>query len=163
VHADDLLTIYQKGGRFVYLSDLTPGKTDIVPWIGEVYAWDRPRFDRSILEKPLRAGGETYLKGIGVISGTSITFALDGGFRTFTSLVALDDDAGREGDVTFEVLLDGEVKYASKRLTALPEGEKPTRIPPIELGAAKSITLRVTYLDDFVRDFADWIEPMLIR
>jgi len=160
VELTDLLALHQKGGRFVYLSDLEPAEEEIVPWLGEVYAWDRPRYDRSLLDRPLRSGGETYLKGIGVISGTSITWRLDGTWRRFASRVALDDSAGEEGDVEFEVLVDGKRRYRSP---VVRPGGRPVRIPGIDLEGAESITLRVTYADDFVMDFANWIEPMLIR
>ncbi|MHC4471976.1 MAG: NPCBM/NEW2 domain-containing protein, partial [Planctomycetota bacterium] len=163
IRMEDVLALHLTGGRFVYLSDLAPKETKIVPWIGEVYSWDRPRFDRSFLDGSLRAGGETYLKGIGVISGTSLTWPLDGKFKRFVSRIALDDAAGEEGDVVFEVLVDGESKYRSGPQTRLAEGAEPARIPPIDLAGAKAITLRVSYVDDFVMDFADWIEPMLIR
>jgi len=159
----DLLSLHQKGGRFAYLSEMTPTKTKIVPWIGETYAWDRPRIDRSFLDRPIRVGSETYQKGIGVISGTSLTFKLDGTWRRFTSRIAVDDSAGEEGDVIFEVLVDGKSKYKSKVVTRVGKGQDPARIPSIDLGGAKEITLRVLYVDDFVMDFANWIEPMLVR
>ncbi|MEN8151464.1 MAG: NPCBM/NEW2 domain-containing protein, partial [Planctomycetota bacterium] len=159
----DLLSVHQKGGRFVYLSDAEPVKTTIIPWIGETYAWDRPRVDRSFLDRPLRVGGEVYQKGIGVISGTSLTFRLDGKWRLFTSRVAVDDSAGDEGDVVFEVLVDGKSKYRSDTVRRTKEGGTPLRIPPVTVSGAEKITLRVHYVDDFVMDFADWIEPMLVK
>jgi hypothetical protein len=167
----DLVNLIQKGGRFDYLSDLEPASAKVVPWIGEEYEWDRPRFDRSFLDRTIHAGGETYRKGIGVISGTSITWRLpDGytwrlpdGYRQFTSQIALDDAAGEEGDVVFEVLVDGEVKFRSETVRRLADGKTPARIPPVSVAGAKELTLRVTYVDDFVMDFADWIEPMLVR
>jgi hypothetical protein len=163
VRMEDLEALHVKGGRFVYLSDLEPAAKKIVPWIGEEYAWDRPRFDRSFIDRPLRAGGEPYLKGLGVISGTSLTWRLDGTYKRFASRIALDDAAGDEGDVVFEVLLDGKSKYRSAPQKRLAEGAEPVRIPPIDVAGAREITLTVTYVDDFVMDFADWIEPMLIR
>ena len=36
-------------------------------------------------------------------------------------------------------------------------------VPPVDVSGASTITLRVGGVDDFVNDFADWIEPMLIR
>ena len=159
----DLLAITMKGGRFVYLSDLVPTKTVVTPWLGDTYAWDRPRFDTSFLDRPLVAGGERYLKGIGVISGTTLTFDLNGEFARFTSLVALDDSAGEEGDAVFEVLVDGEVRYTSETVRRLPEDGKPLRVPEIDVTGAKELSIRVTWVDDYVMDFADWLDPMLIR
>jgi len=159
----DLLSVHQKGGRFVYLSDLTAKETEIVPWIGEAYAWDRPRIDLSFLDRPIQVGGETYQKGIGVISGTSLTYTLDGTYRLFTARIAVDDAAGDEGDVVFEVLVDGKSKYKSDVARRLETGGTPARIPAIDLSGAKELTLRVLYVDDFVMDFANWIEPMLVK
>ncbi len=159
----NLRAVFQQGGRFVYLSDLEPAARKIVPWIGKVYAWDRPRVDRSLVDGPLRAGGDVYQKGLGVISGTSLTWKLDGAYRRFTSRIALDDAGGDEGDVIFEVLVDGETRYRSEVQRRLPPGSVPPRIPWIDLAGAKTLTLRVTWADDFVRDFADWIEPMLVK
>ena len=159
----DLTALYQTGGGVVFLSDCPAAEEKIVPWIGETYAWDRPRYDRSFLDGPIRSGGETYLKGIGVISGTSLTFEIPKGYRRFTSLLALDDSAGAEGDVIFEVLLDGKPAYRGRPLRMLEEGGTPVRVPPIDLEGATRITLKVSYVDDFVRDYANWIEPMLVR
>jgi hypothetical protein len=160
---DELVALHQTGGRFVFLSDRKADEETIVPWIGDSYSWDRPRYDRSFLDTPLRSGGETYRKGVGVLSGTSLTYELGEGFRLFTARIALDDAAGAEGDVAFEVILDGKTVFASKPLKVLERGDSPVRIPPIDVRGAERITLRVTYVDDFVRDYANWIEPMLIR
>ena len=163
VEMSALVAIYMQGGGFEYLSDLKPAASEIVPWLGEAHAWDRPRFDRSFLDGPLRSGGQTFLKGIGVISGTSLTWALDGEFKRFTSRIALDDRAGAEGDVVFEVFVDGKSRFKSKTVGALEPGDAPYRIEPIDIEGAREIKLTVRYVDDFVRDFANWIEPMLIR
>lgn len=159
----NVLSLHQKGGRFVYLSDMAPAETKIVPWIGEAYAWDRPRIDRNFLDRPILVGGEAWQKGIGVISGTSMTWKLDGTFKKFQGRIALDDAAGEEGDVVFEVLVDGKRKYRSETIRRAKKGDGPVRIPPIDLAGAKTLTLKVVYVDDFVMDFADWIEPMLVR
>ena len=159
----DVLALYQTGGRFTYLSDLTPEEVKIVPWIGDTYAWDRPRIDRSFLDSPLTCGGETFLKGLGVISGTTMTWKLDGGHRLFTARLALDDTALQEGDVRFEVLVDGESRFISDVIRRLKAGQAPPRIPPINIAGAKRLTLKVHYVDDFVRDFANWLEPMLVK
>jgi hypothetical protein len=162
IRVADLRALWQTGGRFTFLSDRAPAGETFVPWLGEQYAWDRPRVDRSVLDRPLSAGGQTFEKGIGVLSGTSLTYDLDGSWSTFTARVALDDAAGAEGDVVFEVLLDGQSKWRSDTRKRLGPGEEPLRIPPVPLGAAKTLTLKVDWVDDFVTDFADWIEPMLV-
>lgn len=159
----DVLALYQTGGRFTYLSDLAPEEVKIVPWIGESYAWDRPRIDRSFLDAPLLSGGEDFLKGLGVISGTEMSWELTGGHRLFTARIALDDTALQEGDVRFEVIVDGDSKFLSEVVHRLKDGQEPPRIPPINIAGAKRLTLKVHYVDDFVRDFANWLEPMLIK
>ncbi len=159
----DVLALYLTGGRFTYLSDFTPEEVKIVPWIGESYAWDRPRTDRSFLDTPLLSGGEGFLKGLGVISGTAMTWKLTGGHRLFTARIALDDTALKEGDVRFEVLVDGKSRFISDVIRRLKTGQEPPRIPPINIAGAKRLTLKVHYVDDFVRDFANWLEPMLIK
>ena len=159
----DVLALYQTGGRFTYLSDLAPEKVKIVPWIGESYAWDRPRTDRSFLDAPLISGGETFLKGLGVISGSEMSWRITGGHRLFTARIAVDDTALQEGDVRFEVLVDGESRFMSDVIHRLKTGDEPGRIPPINIAGAERLTLKVHYVDDFVRDFANWLEPMLIK
>ena len=163
VEMADLVAIYMRGGKFEYLSDLEPAAVTIVPWLGEAHAWDRPRFDRSFMDGPIQSGGQTFIKGIGVISGTTLKYALDGEFSRFTSRIALDDRAGSEGDVAFEVLVDGKSRYKSKTVKALEPGGEPLRIDPIDVSGARELTLVVHYVDDSVRDFANWLEPMLIR
>ncbi len=160
---NDLRCLLPSGDRFTFLSDRPADEEALVPWIGEVYAWDRARYDRSLLDRPLSAGGQVFEKGIGVVSGTSLTFRLDGAAKAFTARVAVDDAAGAEGDVVFQVLVDGEVKFTSEVVQRVPAGDEPRRIPPVPLSGAKTLTLRVLYHDDSVSDFADWLEPVLLR
>ena len=69
----------------------------------------------------------------------------------------------QEGDVRFEVIVDGDSRFLSEVVHRLKDGQEPPRIPPINIAGAKRLTLKVHYVDDFVRDFANWLEPMLIK
>ncbi|MBL8211874.1 MAG: NPCBM/NEW2 domain-containing protein, partial [Bryobacterales bacterium] len=56
---------------------------------------------------PLRMKGLTYAKGLGVHAPSDVRFALGGRCNTFQADVGIDQEAGTEGSVVFEVWVDG--------------------------------------------------------
>ena len=175
VRLDDVMAMLVGSDRVAYLSDLPRPKVEVKPFwkpvAGDPVVYHRPRWDRSYDNRPLSVGGRSWLKGIGVYSGTSLTWKLPEGFRELRTAVGLDDGAGPLGGVVFEVLVDGESRWKSGFVTAAEgaeRGEKsPLTAPAISLEGAKTLTLRVHAGDAEdpypVQDHADWLGAVLVR
>jgi len=171
VPLDAVLGMTVRGGNGTPLSDLAPASVEVKPYWGDGPAvFDlSPRFDRAFdFEQgppgPLRLGGRTWLRGISMFSGTTMTWNLEGrGFSSFTASVGVDD-AGPRGAVEFEVLLDGKSAWRSGVVRGVAAGAEPTALPPLDVSKAKSLALRVhAGPDDDVQDFADWVRAALVR
>jgi hypothetical protein len=66
---------------------------------------------QNVLGTRLRAGGATYLHGLGMPSTSRVAYEV-AGYRKFAAELAIDDAAGRKGSVVFRVLLQGAVGNA---------------------------------------------------
>ena len=170
----DIVALQNVSSRFAFLSDLPTASVTVKP-VWEVAAGSpellyAPRFDRSFSGKALRSGGRTWLDGIGVFSGTTLTWNLDGKYREFHTAAGLDDGAGPLGGVVFQVLVDGKEAWNSGFVRpSKSEGRgatSPVTSPRIPLTGAKTLSLVVLAGDAEdpypVQDEADWLGPILI-
>ncbi|GAB2591350.1 hypothetical protein GCM10027168_25820 [Streptomyces capparidis] len=109
---------------------------------------------------PLRVGGTTYDKGLGVHAASEVTVALNGAYRRFTARVGVDDEVSRPGTVVFEVLADGELLA---RTGVLSLGDE-AAVVDVDVTGAGELTLRVTDGGDGVdSDHADWADARLLQ
>jgi hypothetical protein len=155
VKRDQLVDASIRNGRLVYLSDLKESSSETVPYLDD--SWPIQR-DRAATGVPMRLGGKTFDKGLGVRSGTTISFPV-AGFARFDSTIGLDDSAGPLGHAVFVVLVDG--KEAVKEVVKAGDAPKPISAP---LAGARSLTLRVDFgLRGDVQDFADWGDARLVK
>jgi len=145
------------GGRLVYLSDLEPVEVKETPFFDLVWHYRR---DRSVDGNPLRVGGKTFRKGLGVHSRCILTYALDGRFKRFAAVVGLDDEVGAKGNVDVAVVVDGKKVYERKGLTGRDE---PLTVS-IPLDGASRLSLVADFGGEFdICDHLDWAEARLIR
>lgn len=171
----DVVALQVASGRFAFLSDLPVATTAVKP-VWEVAAGDpavlfAPRLDQSFSGRPLRCGGRAWLDGIGVFSGTTLTWNLDGRYREFRTAAGLDDGAGPGGGVVFQVLVDGKEVWNSGFVRpARSHGRgaaSPVTCPRIPLEGAKTLSLVVLAGDAEdpypVQDEADWLGPIVVR
>ncbi|MEU8353267.1 NPCBM/NEW2 domain-containing protein, partial [Streptomyces sp. NPDC048845] len=104
-----------------YASDL--------PFTAETNGWGPAERDRSNGEQaagdggPLRIGGTTYDKGVGVHADADITLELAGSYERFTAHTGVDDEVSAAGSVVFEVIGDGTVLARSGVLRSAPEDD----------------------------------------
>ncbi len=170
----DVIAIHVLSDAVAYLSDL-PSEVVVKPFwetvAGKPEVLYAPHMDRSYLGGPLRSGGRTWVKGIGVYAGTSLTWDLGGRWSELRTWAGIDDATGPLGSVVFEVLVDGESKWKSDLV--LRDGERgrgtagPVDAGRIPLAGAKRLTLRVAPGDAEdpypIQDHADWLGAMLVR
>jgi hypothetical protein len=145
------------GGRAVYLSDRAADEYQHVPFLDLAWPYHN---DRNVLGERPRAGGRTYLKGLGVHSAARLTYALDQPFEGFEASLAIDDAAGGGGSVQCEVLVDGHRRWTSGPIRG---HQRPVPVR-VDLTGAKRLELVVDFGERGDQlDYVDWLDARLIR
>ncbi|MBA3481967.1 MAG: NPCBM/NEW2 domain-containing protein [Pirellulales bacterium] len=157
----DIVSLQADNERIVYLSDIDPAGYRHEPYLDLKWPYTR---DRNALGGPLRVGGRTYLKGLGMHSAARLTFDLDGKYDRFAATIALDDAADGGGSVVFRVFLkpneggDWREAFASGGVRG---GDAPQEAS-IDLTGAGQLALIVDYADrGDERDYANWLDARL--
>ena len=134
----------------VPLSDLDPIDVKQIALFGAPPAWRR---DGMVLGGPLRMGGATYARGLGVQAYTRLEFALHGRWSTFFVRCGIDDAAGLEGEATFRVLGDGKLlgEVARRR------GQPPATLL-LDIRGIDRLVLEAAPGSSYISDFCDWAE-----
>ncbi len=159
---DDLVALDTVGGKVAFLAE-RPAKSQKVEPFGTV-VWP-VAVNRSVREAPLRLttrfGEETFDRGLGMHSKTTVVYDLAGKYRTFGSTVGLDRVSGRKGNVDVRILLDGREQTIAglKGLTA--DAAVAIRL---DVTGAKELTLIVEYGGGGdVQDDVNWAEAKLVE
>jgi hypothetical protein len=153
----NLVFLQSISGRTVYLSDLKPAEYRFMPFLD--LAWPY-KLDRCVTGAWLRAGGNSYMKGIGVHSAARLAYVLDEPYKRFQAETAVDDSSDGGGSVRFRVLVDGVDKFNGEIIRG---GMKPVPIS-MDMSGAKKLELIVDYADRAdVLDRADWLNARLIK
>ncbi len=146
-----------RGGRWMWLSSLTPSKYEHTPLLSLKWPY---RIDKNVLGGPLSIGGRPFDSGIGVHSRSVLTYELGGQYREFTTQCGLDDAAGLMADVSASIVVDGEVKWEERHIRG---GTQP-RAVRIDVSGAHMLKLWVDFGGNGdVRDRFDWADAALIR
>jgi hypothetical protein len=156
--ADRVVFLQPLGGNVTYLSDLNPTGYRHVPFLELSWPW---KADCNVLGTRLRAGGELYLKGLGMHSASRLSFPLDGSQRRFEALLAIDDQTSGGGSVVFRVYLGTEPAYASPVVHG---GDKPLPVSIDLPPKASTLSLIVDYADrGDEQDHANWLNARLVK
>jgi hypothetical protein len=141
--------------RLLYLSDLTPVTVEEQV----IAAFPRPwQPDRSVLGNGLMAAGQPFEKGIGVQSGSSLTFDLESGATDFAAILAIDPKSAG-GDCVFVVEADGR-ELLRERLRS----SDPPRPVRIAIPGVRSLRLGVEFGEDLdFGDHANWCDARVLR
>jgi len=102
--ADFLVSVEILGGRVVYLTDLDFAKEEQISFLGT--SWPA-QINKNALGQPMRVARQTYDRGIGVHTQSTLVYELDGTFDTLAFRVGLDDSAAPLGEAQVSVVLDG--------------------------------------------------------
>ena len=152
-------SIEQVNGPVSWLSDRQPRVNEQVPFSSETTL--PARMDLNVFGKPLRIGAQTFEKGIGVHANSVLTFPLDGSYKVFRTMYAIDTtgDVSRAA-VDVRIRLDGKIVHEAKNFRAF----KVSPTVTVELAGAKELTLEVVAAGPTdTQDRLDWIEPALVR
>jgi len=146
-----------RSDRVLFLSDLTPAKYEFEPFGATRWPY---RVNRSVANRPIRTGGQSFDRGIGVHSRSVLTYDVPQGFRQLAATIGIDDAVGSQGNVVFRVLADGKEVFSSGPVT----GRDAPRPLLASVGGARQIQLVVEYGDDLdIGDQADWGDVRLIK
>jgi hypothetical protein len=151
-----VVAIEHTGGPIAWLSTREPTKIESTPYFEASFP---PRMDTSVTGGPIRFGGQTFTRGIGVHSRSRLTFTLQPGDTTFRTRYAIDGNQPM-ADVDVTILLDDQPVHTAKSVKA------GTLSPLIEiqLGQAKTLKLDVDYGKNLdVQDRLNWIESAIMR
>ena len=154
-----VLRLVFRSSRVVYVSDLSPTRTDTQ---GRLHRPWPVRRDRSVSGGPLLIDGRSFAKGLGVHSRTELVFELGGVYESFAATVGIDDRARPRGSVVFRVsdLSSPEALYDSGLVT----GRDEPRSILIDVSEVQRLALLVDYGDGLdLSDHADWGDARLIR
>lgn len=109
---------------------------------------------------PLRLGGTTYDKGLGVHARSEVTVDLNGAYDRFAAETGIDEEKPDKGSVVFEVLGDGEVLARS---AVLGPADAPHAFD-VDVSGVRQLTLRVTDGGDGIdSDHGDWADARLLE
>jgi NPCBM/NEW2 domain len=157
VPIENVAEIDTRNGNLVELSDLTPITVEQTPFFGRVMAYQG---DQSLDGGSLKVKGKVYAKGLAVHSRCLLTYALDGQFANFKTLLGFDDAAGNRGQVACRVVADGKELYANRDFRAEAEPQE----LDLSVAGAKQLTLEVDFGDnEDIGDRVIWAEARLFR
>lgn len=108
----------------------------------------------------MRLNGTTYTNGLGVHSPSDVRYNLGGNYTTFSSDIGVDDEAGSNGTVTFQVWADGAILYDSGRMS----GSTSTKTLNIDVTGKQELKLITTNNGDGSSyDHANWANAHLTK
>lgn len=133
----------------ISLCDLRPEQAKV--------GWREPAYDYSPEDLLVFVGGQLQRRFIYAHAPSSYTWKLDGSWQRFQAACALGN--GYTGSVTFVVKIDGRERWRS----GVVRGDTQKNCD-LALGGAETLELIVEDGgDDFNRDHAFWLKPMLRR
>jgi hypothetical protein len=158
---EDIAFLQSTGGKFSYVSDLEPVDYRHVPYLSIEWPYQR---DRNVRGEPLSVGGQQYLKGIGMHSASRLTYRLDGQYKRFDALVAVDDSAAKKGSITSGVYVLQAGQWKPAFTSGIVRGGGSPQVVSVDVSGAEALTLTVDYADRGDElDHADWLDARLMK
>jgi hypothetical protein len=159
VKTDALSSIKFKGGKLVYLSDLSPSAVEEKPYVGGapmVYRW---RKDKSAAAGKIALGSKEYARGIGVHSFSKLTYELNSSYEKFFCDVGIDALVS-SGECSWRVMVDGREAAAGSAKA----GDK-LQVLKIDVKAARQLELICDFGADEndAGDHLNWANARLIK
>jgi hypothetical protein len=153
---NEVRRIRVRSDRVRFLSDLSAETVVEKPIVALPRRWQA---DRSVTGTPLHSGSESFDKGLGMQSGTTLTYKLGGEWSDFAAVLALDPETGRGGDCVFVVRGDG--RELLRRPMRGADAPQPVRI---DVSGVDRLELAVEYGGDLdFGDHANWCDARLVR
>lgn len=140
-----------------YLSDLQPTEATTEAIYALPRSWKR---DLNVRGSALRLGQDRFEKGLGVASGTTLTFANDDDYTLFTATIGIDAQRTSNGDCAF-VVRAGKEELLRERL----KGGDPAKFIKLEVENLKELTLTIEPASGALdlSDDANWCEACFLQ
>lgn len=106
----------------------------------------------------MRINGVRYSKGLGTHANSHLIYSIDGKYKTFKSVIGLDDRVGGGGSVTYEVHGDGRLLYSSELLN----GNSNALPISVDVTGVNKLELKVWKNGDNSNDYANWADARLL-
>ncbi len=143
--------------RVTHLGDLTPTAAREE---ARLLTPSQFRKDRSAANTPLKLGGRTFERGVGVHAFSELTYDLGGAYQTFYAVVGIDDLVRPRGSVAVRVVGDGVTLYDSGAFS----GKDEPRTIRVEVSGVKQLVLVADCGDGLdLADLVDWADARLIK
>lgn len=140
----------QGSGKNIELSALDLSKMTCVMGL--------PKTGRCITGAAMRIANETFLKGVGTHAYSRMLIDLHGRASSFTAKVGLDDAAYVHASISFFVLGDGKLLWASGPMK---KGDK-AKVIDVNLTGIRKMGLLVTVnREDISENYADWADAQI--
>ena len=142
--------------RLVWLSDLTP-KVEQTPAFDRTWPWNN---DRSPAGPGLILRKRTFVRGIGMVPRTRLTYDVGGAYDVFEAVIGIDDRGGPQANAIFRVLVDGKVAFESqpKTLGAPPEEVR------VELNKCKLLAIEADFGKNYdLGDFCVFADARVLQ
>jgi len=153
----ELSEIRLRSDRVVFLSDLEPAEYRFEPFATTRWPYRR---DRSVANRPLRIADQTFERGLGMHSQSTLSYDLPGEFSRLAAVIGIDAGAAPLGNVVFRVTADGKEAFNSGPVT----GRDAPRTINVPIAGAKRVQLIVEFGEDLdIGDQADWGNARLIK
>jgi NPCBM/NEW2 domain len=144
-------------GNATWLSDLQPAAYQLSTYFEQQWPY---RINQNVLGDSLMVNGVVFDHGIGVHTGSKITFELSGKFQRLLFAPAMDDAAGPLGHAWVSITADGKELYHSPVL------QPGRRVVTVLLNITNfhTITLEAHSVDRFdVQGRVDWLNAVLLH
>lgn len=146
-----------RNGKVTYLSDFDPDSVEEIPYFGRKFPYRRDRgFDGGLL----KLKDKTYPKGLAVHSRSALTYALDGQYVSFKTVVGFDTSAGDHGRVALRVLGDGRPLFETADL----RGTDEPLVLDVPIEGVNELTLLVDFgEEEDAGDRVIWADARVFR
>ena len=117
--------------------------------------WGEPQKNKSVDGHPMTIGGQVFEHGFGTHAESTLNVQLDGGAKSFSASVGVDDEVNKNpaSSVQFNLIGDGKVLWDSGVMHA---GDT-AKACNVDLSGVKKLTLKVGDGGDGIDfDHADW-------
>jgi hypothetical protein len=154
---NELTTIHFASDDVLFLDELEPSAFRFEPFGATRWPY---RSNRSVANRPMRIGTESFERGIGVHSRSTLVYTLPEGYHKLAATIGIDEAVGSLGSVVFRVLADGREVFSSEPVRG-PDEPRDILVP---IDGSRELQLVVDYGDDLdVGDQANWASIRLIR
>jgi hypothetical protein len=143
------------GSHIAHLSEFDPIAVEEVALFGRAARWRR---DGMVLGGPLRLGGTTYERGLGVQAYSRLEFVLGARWNHFFVRCGIDDAAGREGEALFRIHADGKVRQEVRRR----RGQPPQSVH-LDVKGVDRLVLEAVPGESYTSDFCDWADARVFN